>query len=101
MEVFEPPTYFSSRRIKKNDVVKPWYTEPRNPREKWVTIVPFMGILLGFVLAGLLTCDIFRSVINHKYCLVFEEDFSKGLNPDVRKAEITLGNSGYCIIACY
>lgn len=98
MDVVEPPKYFHSRRIKKNSIAKPWLTEPPDPREKWVTIIPFIGALVGLVLAGLLVWDGWRSVINHKYCLVFEDDFSHGLNSDVWHAEIQLGNFGYAVI---
>lgn len=95
MEVVEPPKYFRSRRVEKKDIVKPWLSEPRDPKEKWVTIIPLLGAFVGILLAALLVWDGWKSVINHDYCLVFEDDFSHGLNPDIWQAEMQLGGFGY------
>lgn len=95
MELVEPPKYFRSRRVEKKDIVKPWLSEPRDPKEKWVTIIPLLGAFVGLILAALLVWDGWKSVINHNYCLVFEDDFSQGLNPDNWQAEIQLGGFGY------
>src|SRR5271154_1010823 len=38
--------YFHSRRIKKGEIDRPW-TKTKDPREKWVTIIPLVGLLIG------------------------------------------------------
>ena len=85
--------YFHSRRIKKGDVEKPWLNE-KDPREKWVTILPLLGILVGLGVAGFLVWDGVRSVVRHQYCEVLIEDFSKGLRDDIWMKEVELGGFG-------
>src|SRR2546423_5880149 len=58
--------YFHSRRIKKGEIDRPW-TKTKDPREKWVTIIPLVGLLIGVILAGFLVWDGLRSVITHTY----------------------------------
>lgn len=98
MDVHGPPTYFRSRRLQKKDIVKPWLLEARDPKEKWVTIIPFIGVFVGICLAGLLVWDGWRSVINHKYCLVYQDDFSEGLRTDIWTAEQQVGGFGYVLV---
>lgn len=85
--------YFHSRRIRKGEVEKPWL-EKKDPREKWVTILPILGIVLGLGIAGFLVWDGVRSVVRHKYCEVLIEDFSKGLRDSVWMKEVELGGFG-------
>ena len=72
---------------------KPWM-EKKDPKEKWVTIIPLIGLFLGFCIAGLLVWDGMRSVVNHKYCLVLDEDWSQGFNDKVWMREAEVGGFG-------
>ncbi|KAI1436927.1 glycoside hydrolase family 16 protein [Xylaria sp. CBS 124048] len=91
----QPPRgqrYFYSRRVKKGDVEKPWL-DKADPKEKWVTILPIMGILLGLAISGFLVWDGIRSVVKHKYCLVLEDSFDR-FNEDVWTKEVQVGGFG-------
>lgn len=85
--------YFHSRRVRKGQVEKPWLNK-KDPREKWVTIIPLIGIAVGLALAGFLIWDGLRSVVNHKYCSVLDEDWSQGINSKVWTREVELGGYG-------
>ncbi|KAK4672033.1 hypothetical protein QC764_610910 [Podospora pseudoanserina] len=85
--------YFHSRRVRKGEVEKPW-TKTVDPKEKWVTILPVIGIVIGLGISGFLVWDGMRSVVKHKYCPVLEEDFSGGFNSDVWMKEVQLGGFG-------
>ncbi|KAL7621021.1 hypothetical protein AAE478_008333 [Parahypoxylon ruwenzoriense] len=69
------PRYFHSRRVKKGEVEKPWL-DKKDPKEKWVTIIPILGIIVGLGIAGFLVWDGLRSVVKHNYCLVLEDNFA-------------------------
>ncbi|KAK5655990.1 hypothetical protein OQA88_5128 [Cercophora sp. LCS_1] len=84
--------YFHSRRVK-GEVEKPW-TKNVDPKEKWVTILPIIGILIGLAISGFLVWDGIRSVVKHKYCLVLEDDFSRGLDTAIWEKEVQLGGFG-------
>jgi hypothetical protein len=85
--------YFHSRRVKKGEVEKPWMGK-KDPKEKWVTILPLLGILLGLAIAGFLVWDGLNSVVKHKYCLVLQEDWSEGFNTKVWTKEVQVGGFG-------
>lgn len=85
--------YFQSRRVKKGEIEKPWLNK-KDPKEKWVTIFPIIGILLGLGLAGFLIYDGIKSVSNFNYCPVLLEDWSKGFNQQVWTKEVELGGYG-------
>lgn len=85
--------YFKSRRIRKDEVEKPWL-EKKDPKEKWVSIIPLVALAIGFLLAGLLVYDGIRSVVHHEYCLVLSEDFSGGLNEKIWTKESEVGGFG-------
>ena len=88
------PRYFHSRRIKDPKTVqKPWLKK-RDPREKWVTIIPLMGIAVGMGIAALLVYNGISTVINHKYCEVLSEDWSQGFRKDIWTREVELGGYG-------
>lgn len=89
----ESQRYFRSRRIKKEDVQQPWKAH-KDPREKWVTIIPIIGMVLGFCLAGFLVYDGLKSIVAHQYNLVLDEDWSKGLNTAVWQQESNVGGFG-------
>ncbi|KAG9785221.1 putative beta-1,3-glucan-binding protein, partial [Aureobasidium melanogenum] len=85
--------YFHSRRVKKGEVERPW-TKIKDPKEKWVTIIPMIGLLVGLGIAGFLVWDGLRTVVNHKYCPVYLEDFSNGLDSKVWTKEAEVGGFG-------
>lgn len=85
--------YFHSRRVRKGEVEKPW-TKQADPKEKWVTILPIIGIIIGLGISGFLVWDGMRSVVKHKYCPVLEEDWSHGLNSKVWLKEVQVNGFG-------
>lgn len=87
------PRYFRSRKVAKGDVEKPWL-EKKHPKEKWVTIIPIIGILIGLGISGFLVWDGYSSVAQHKYCSVLDDDFSGGLNTNVWSKEVEVGGFG-------
>jgi len=90
-----PPSgrYFHSRRVRKGEVEKPWL-EKKDPKEKWVTIIPIVGILIGLAVSGFLIYDGLASVSHHNYCPVLTDTFSEGLNSKVWTKEVELGGYG-------
>ncbi|KAI5922351.1 glucan 1,3-beta-glucosidase [Camillea tinctor] len=84
--------YFHSRRVKKGEVEKPWL-EKKDPKEKWVTILPVMGIIVGLGISAFLIWDGLSSVVKHKYCLVLEDNFAT-FNEDVWTKEVQVGGFG-------
>lgn len=86
--------YFHSRRVRKDEVIKPWVKEPRDRAETLIEIIPLIGLLIGIAIAGVLIWDGLRNVVDHKYCNVLVEDFSGGINSDVWNHEIQLGGFG-------
>jgi hypothetical protein len=85
--------YFHSRLVKKGEIEKPWL-EKHDPKEKWVTILPLLGILLGLCISGVLVWDGLSSVVHHKYCPVLDDDFSNGLDPSIWTKEVQVGGFG-------
>jgi hypothetical protein len=88
-----PQRYFHSRRVRKGEVEQPWRSKV-DPKEKWVTIIPIIGLLIGLGIAGFLVYDGLSSVVHHKYCLVLNDDFSGGLNTAVWTQEAEVGGFG-------
>ncbi|KAI0475756.1 glycoside hydrolase family 16 protein [Xylariaceae sp. FL0804] len=84
--------YFHSRRVKKGEAEKPWLAK-KDPREKWTTILPLMGIGVGLLLSAFLVWDGLRSVVKHKYCLVLNDEFDS-FNEDVWTKEVQVGGFG-------
>jgi len=85
--------YFHSRRVRKGEVEKPWLAK-KDPRAKWVTIFPVIGIIVGLGVSGFLIYDGIKSVVQHKYCPVLDENWSNGFNTDVWTKEVTVGGFG-------
>jgi len=85
--------YFHSRRVRKGEVEKPW-TKQADPKEKWVTILPLIGIFIGLAISGFLVWDGIRSVVQHKYCVVLDEAWGNGIRESVWEREIQLGGFG-------
>jgi hypothetical protein len=85
--------YFHSRRVRKGEVDQPWKSN-KDPKEKWVTIIPLIGLSLGLALAGFLVYDGISSVVHHNYCPVLSDDFSNGLNTNIWTQEAEVGGFG-------
>lgn len=90
--------YFHSRRIVKGNLERPWLKN-KDPREKWVNIIPICGIIVGILLSGFLIWDGLQTVQKHNYCSVYETDFSDGLDEDVWTKEVEVGGFGYVSVA--
>lgn len=89
----EQQKYFHSRRVKKGEIERPWL-DRKNPKEKWVTIIPMVGLALGFAIAGFLVYDGLRTVVHHQYCPVLKEDWSTGFNTKIWTKEAEVGGFG-------
>jgi hypothetical protein len=87
------PRYFHSRRVQKGTVEQPWKNR-KDPKEKWVTIIPILGILVGLGITGFLIWDGLRSVVNHVYCPVLDENWSNGINSKIWTKEAEVGGFG-------
>ena len=85
--------YFHSRRIRKGEVEKPWL-EKKDPKEKWVTILPIIGILVGLGISGFLIWDGISSVVQHNYCVVLDDNFAT-FDTNIWTREIQVGGYGY------
>ncbi|KAF2740978.1 putative beta-1,3-glucan-binding protein [Polyplosphaeria fusca] len=85
--------YFRSRRVPKGTLEKPWLKK-KDPREKWTTIIPCAGLVLGLIVCGLLIWDGLRTVSNFKYCQVLDENFSGGWDDSVWTKEVEVGGFG-------
>ena len=79
-------------RLNTTGVEKPWLLE-KDPREKWVTIIPIMGVLIGCGLASYLGYSGWSSVETHKFCLVYDDDFST-FRTDIWNHEVQVGGFG-------
>jgi hypothetical protein len=79
--------------VKKGEVERPW-TKVKDPKEKWVSIIPVIGILVGLGIAGFLVWDGLRTVVNHKYCPIYLDDFANGFDPKVWSKEAEMGGFG-------
>jgi hypothetical protein len=88
------PFQSRSRRIKKGTTPRPWLDEKPDPREKWVTIIPCFGLLVGVAVAAILVWNGIRQIQNHVYCPVYETDFSTGLDGKVWTKEVEVGGYG-------
>ena len=85
--------FFRSRRIKKGSVEQPW-KDTKDPKAKWTTILPLIGIFIGLGVTGVLIWDGLRNVINHEYCPVLDDAFVNGLNSKVWTKEVEVGGFG-------
>ncbi|KAF2454579.1 glucan endo-1,3-beta-D-glucosidase [Lineolata rhizophorae] len=85
--------YFRSRRVKKGTVERPWLNK-KDPKEKWVTIIPILGILIGLGISAFLIWDGLQTVVVHEYCPVLDEDFSSGLDSSIWTKEVEVGGFG-------
>ena len=85
--------YFKSRRIQKGTAERPWLTK-KDPRDKWNTIIPLIGLVIGLGVCAFLLYDGIQSVAHNKYCSIFEDDFSTGFNSKNWVKEVEVGGFG-------
>lgn len=70
--------------------------DQKDPKKKWHTIFPLIGMGLGIALVALECWQGLTTVINYPYCPVYEEDFSSGiLDPMIWTKEVETGGFGY------
>lgn len=95
------PSYFHSRRVRKEDIERPWLLDPPDPKEKWLTIMPLIGAWLGAIISGFMVWDGWRRGMahNHYYCLAFEDDFQNGFDRSIWSPEVATGGFGY-VLSC-
>ncbi|EXJ80993.1 hypothetical protein A1O3_07281 [Capronia epimyces CBS 606.96] len=87
--------YFRSRRIKDRNTDRSWLRPRKDHRQKWLTIIPLIGIILGFCIAGAYIFVGIQNVPVHKYCMVYEDTFSSGdLDLNVWTKEVQVGGYG-------
>lgn len=87
---------FRSRRQSLGYVnAKPWLQEKKSRWNCLDYVLPWIGCLIGLGIVGYFIYAGYASVEQHKYCLVFEDDFSsKSLNKDIWEHEIQTGGFG-------
>jgi hypothetical protein len=88
-----PPTYFKSRRIRKGEQERPWL-DKKDPKEKWVWIIPLIGLILGLGLCGVQIWFGLQRISKHSYCTVLDEDWSGGFKEDIWTREAEVGGFG-------
>jgi hypothetical protein len=88
-----PPTYFRSRRVQKGEQERPWLTQ-KDPKEKWVWIIPMIGLLLGLGVCGVQVWAGLQRISKHNYCTVLDEDWSAGFDDNVWTREAEVGGFG-------
>jgi hypothetical protein len=87
--------WFHSRRVKKGDYEKPWMAKI-DPKQKWISIIPLIGVFVGFCLSGVYIYFGISSIETHKYCPVLIEEFgSSSLDTSVWTREVEVGGFGY------
>ncbi|XP_014552606.1 glycoside hydrolase family 16 protein [Bipolaris victoriae FI3] len=84
--------FFRSRRVKPEDVQQPWL-DKKHPRQIWVTIFPLLGLALGLAVTGILIWDGLRSVAQHGYCEILNDNFTSW-NESLWTKEVELGGFG-------
>ncbi|KAF2479745.1 glucan endo-1,3-beta-D-glucosidase [Neohortaea acidophila] len=83
-----------TRTNAKGEAQRPWL-DKKDPREKWVTIIPLLGILVGLILSGIIVYDGLQTVQQNSYCPIFEVDFATGtLDPKIWTKEVEVGGFG-------
>ena len=76
-------------------IAKPWLSVP-DKKKKWHTIFPVTGIIIGLLAACAAVYQGATTVTNHKYCSIYEVDFSNGgqLDPKIWTRELSVGGFG-------
>lgn len=81
-------------RLVVDPVPKPWLDKKSKTRD-WDRILPYSAVAIGLIICGLLLWDGYRTINKHKYCLVFEDDFSGSqLDLDKWAYDVEIGGFG-------
>lgn len=88
-----PPTYFKSRRIQKGQQERPWL-DKKDPKEKWVWIIPCIGIGIGLSLMAVQIFFGLQRISNHNYCVVLDESWAGGFDESIWTKEVQVGGFG-------
>jgi len=81
--------------VKKDQIERPWLEGKKDPYQKWLTIIPLLGMLLGVAIGGYMVYNGLQTVPKHQYCPVYEEDFSSGkLDTNIWTREVEAGGFG-------
>ena len=67
---------FRSRRLKEEERSQQPWIDKQDPREKWVTTIPLLGLAAGFGVALYLIVQGLYTVKHHNYQLVLDENWS-------------------------
>lgn len=86
--------YFRSRRIQKDQHTKPPVFK-KDPKEKWLTIMPVTGVLVGLAITGVLIYFKVGRTTTSQFCPILYDDFSQGINPAIWTMEQEVGGFGY------
>ena len=92
----EQGVYFRSRRMQPDQRDERPERGPKDPREKWVTIIPLIGLALGLVLAAYLVVSGLFTVQHHNYTLILDENWSQ-FDTKIWTKESNVGGFGYTI----
>lgn len=93
--VTKPGAYFQSRRVKDEEIDTSWLKAKKDPRQKFLSIIPLTGLFLGLCVSGVNIYVGYSRVPVNRYCLLYEDDFSSGkLNQDVWLQEVQVGGFG-------
>ena len=90
----ERGVYFRSRRMQPDQKDKKPEPGAKDPREKWVTIIPLIGLAIGFILAVYLVVSGLFTVQHHNYTLVLDENWSQ-FDTKIWTKESNVGGFGY------
>ncbi|KAH7031439.1 putative gram-negative bacteria binding protein [Microdochium trichocladiopsis] len=74
-----PKRRFQSSRLV-GEYEQPWLAK-RDPREKFDKIFFYGFLVIGLAVSAYLCYDGWKSVGDEKFCLLWDEDFSNGINP--------------------
>src|SRR5437762_64198 len=85
-------SWFRSRRVKKGEIEKPWM-EQKYPKQKWINIIPLLGIGIGLSLSTVYVYFGVHTIVNHNYCPVLIDEFSE-LNSIIWMKEVQVGGFG-------
>jgi hypothetical protein len=88
-----PSVYFKSRRVRKGEQERPWLKH-KDPKEKWVWILPTIGIVIGLGLTALQVWAGLQRISKHSYCQILDEDWSGGFNEQIWTREVEVGGFG-------
>lgn len=85
---------FRSRRVKKEDIQRPWMAQ-KDRRRIWYTVLPVVGVFLGFAITGFYIYHGMQKAPQHSFCPVLMEDFSSGtLDTKIWTQEVEVGGFG-------